>query len=62
MPDPKQTEFVQPLAYSIPAAALAIGLSRSSIYKLINRGKLEKRQIGGRVVIPAASLEQLLAA
>ena len=48
------------LAYSIKEAAQASSLSRSSIYNHIQAGKLEARRVGGRTIIPAASLMALL--
>ena len=46
---------------SIRDACSAVGIGRSTLYGLINAGKLEARALGGRTVIPAASLEQLIA-
>lgn len=50
-----------PLAYGIVDAARNLGIGRSSIYRLIADGKLEARALGGRTVIPAASLHAFLA-
>lgn len=50
-----------PLAYRVADAAKAVGLSRSRIYELIGDGTLEARKIGGCTVIPAASLQALVA-
>ncbi|TVV76028.1 helix-turn-helix domain-containing protein [Sphingomonas solaris] len=50
------------LAYSIPEAAAAISIGRSTIYLLIAEGRIETRKIGKRTVIPAASLLKLLEA
>ncbi len=46
------------LAYNIPEAASAIGVSRSTIYEMISRGELELGKIAGRSVIPAESLRE----
>lgn len=51
---------VPKLAYSVKEAVHASSLKKSTIYNYINAGKLETRRIGGRVVIPAASLLKLL--
>ena len=48
------------LAYSIKEAAHASSLGKSTIYNYIQAGKLEARRVGGRTIIPAASLLQLL--
>ncbi len=49
------------LAYGVIGAARALGIGRSSIYRLISEGKLEARALGGRTVIPAASLQAFVA-
>jgi excisionase family DNA binding protein len=49
------------LAFSVRDACAAIGIGRTKLYALIGDGKLEARALGGRTVIPAASLEQLIA-
>lgn len=49
------------LAYGIIDAARALGIGRSSIYRLIAGGQLEARALGGRTVIPAASLHAFVA-
>lgn len=49
------------LALSIRDACAAIGVGRTKLYSLINDGQLEARALGGRTVIPAESLERLVA-
>lgn len=49
------------LTYGLIDAARALGIGRSSIYRLIADGKLEARALGGRTVIPAASLQAFVA-
>lgn len=46
------------LAYSIPEAATAIGVSKSYMYTLIKEGKIPYIKIGGRKIVPKLSLEQ----
>ncbi|MGD9714037.1 MAG: helix-turn-helix domain-containing protein [Thermomicrobiales bacterium] len=48
------------LAYSIREAVHASSLSRSTIYNHIAAGRLKSKRIGGRVIIPAESLHELL--
>ena len=48
------------IAYSIREAARASSLSRSTIYNHISAGRLQARRIGGRTIIPAASLQALI--
>lgn len=49
------------LTYGLIDAARALGIGRSSIYRLIAGGQLEARALGGRTVIPAASLHAFVA-
>lgn len=50
------------LTISIPEAAKATSLSRTGLYRLINRGELEAVRVGGRTLIKAASLRRLVGA
>jgi excisionase family DNA binding protein len=63
-PQPMVRRNMQPgpskLAYSIKEAASASSLSRSSVYNHIAAGRLKAVRVGGRTVIPAASLQALL--
>ena len=49
------------LAYSINEACAATSLGRTSIYGYISSGRLRTVRVGGRIVIPADSLEALVA-
>lgn len=49
-------------AVSVEAAALFVGLSRASIYKLMDRGELPYSKLGTRRLIPKRALVELLAA
>jgi excisionase family DNA binding protein len=49
------------LALTIRDACAAIGCGRTKLYELINDGELDARALGGRTVIPAASLHKLIA-
>jgi len=49
-----------PELVSIKEASRLLGLGRSTIYKLMNEGRLETRRIGARTLIPRASIELLL--
>lgn len=48
------------LAYSIKDAATALGLSRSTLYKLISTGELRTLRIAGRRLIQAADIDAML--
>lgn len=48
------------LAYRVNDAAKIVGLSRSSIYILIAEKKLRSIVVGGRRLIPASALRELL--
>lgn len=48
------------LAYSIKEAVDATSLRRTKLYSLIKEGDLEVVRVGGRTLIPAASLRALI--
>ncbi|KAF0206510.1 MAG: hypothetical protein FD172_3944, partial [Methylocystaceae bacterium] len=48
------------LAYRISEAVLTSGLARSTLYELIASGRLKSVKIGGRRLISADSLKELL--
>ena len=50
-----------PLAYSIKDACSASSLGRTTLYSHIAAGRLKAIRVGGRTVIPADSLQALLA-
>lgn len=48
------------IAVSINDAARALGLGRTSIYSLINSGKLEARKLGRRTLVTTESIRALI--
>jgi excisionase family DNA binding protein len=48
------------LAYSVREAAEALGMAKQSVQNLINDGTLRSVKLGGRRVIPASALAELL--
>ena len=50
-----------PLLYGVMDAARALGVGRSTIYRLIADGQLEARALGGRPMIPATRLHAFVA-
>lgn len=50
------------LAYSVPDACLALGLSKQTVYDLLNSGKLRSYTEGKRRFISLKSLEDYIAA
>jgi excisionase family DNA binding protein len=48
------------LAYSIPEAAAATGLGKTTLYSLISSGTLPSCKIGKRRIIASADLDALL--
>lgn len=48
------------IAVSINDAARALGLGRTSIYSLINDGKLEARKLGRRTLVTTQSIRALI--
>jgi excisionase family DNA binding protein len=56
------TEIIShPIAFRVPAACAAAGISRTRLYQLISEGKIEAKACGGRTLILAASLHAFLA-
>lgn len=49
------------LAFTIAEACHAVGIGRSKLYELIGQGRVETRKIGSRTIIPAESLQALVA-
>lgn len=47
------------LAYSISRTAKALGVGRSTIYKLIKTGQVDALKIGTRTLITTASIARL---
>lgn len=53
---------LEPLAYSVEDACRVTSFGRTRLYQLIREGRIEARKIGGRTLIPAASLRALIEA
>ena len=56
-----QQALQKPLGYRINAAAQAIGVNRSTIYRLADEGKLKRVSLGAFSIITAESLHALVA-
>jgi hypothetical protein len=53
--------MTEPLAVSVPEAKRHLGdCSTATVYRLMDRGALEKRKLGGRTLITMASIKALL--
>ncbi|MGH9107291.1 MAG: helix-turn-helix domain-containing protein [Acidimicrobiales bacterium] len=50
----------QPRAVSVEVAARLLGLSRSSLYELLERGALRSVKVGGRRLVPVAAIDDFL--
>ena len=50
------------LTFTVPEAAVLLGISRSRAYECVRRGEIPSLTLGRRVVITHAALEQLLGA
>lgn len=50
----------QKLGYSISEAVHATSLGRSTIYAHIAAGRLKVNRVGGRTIIPASALHELI--
>lgn len=51
---------MEELAYSINRSAKALGVGRSTIYKLIKNGEIDALKIGTRTLVTTASIARLL--
>jgi excisionase family DNA binding protein len=58
--EPEEAARVERLSYSIPEAASAIGVSESTVKRLIHKGELECIKLLRRTVVPVASIAKLL--
>ena len=56
-----QTMNEGPLACTIADAAKALGVSRRTVYVLIEEGRLNMRKAGRRSLIPTADLRAIVA-
>jgi predicted DNA-binding transcriptional regulator AlpA len=53
---------MRPLAYRIGVAAQMIGISKSKMYELVNKGAIRTRKIEGATIVLRSDLEAFLAA
>ena len=51
---------MEPILTSINGAAKALDLGRTSIYKLIEEGKLDSRKLGRRRMVTLESIRRLV--
>lgn len=58
----KQEPEDEALAYSPTSTARRTGLSRQTIYREIEAGRLRAKRVRGRLVIPADALKEWLSA
>lgn len=47
--------------YTVPEAGARIGLSKNAAYEAAKRGELPTLKIGGRLFVPIAAFEKMLA-
>jgi excisionase family DNA binding protein len=67
LPVAKKTRAHRPLAFTIRPSAwrvndalLQLGISRATLYKLVNKGEIRVARIGGRTVVPDAEIRRLV--
>lgn len=51
---------MEAIAISISEAARALGVGRTSVYNLINEGRLETFKLGRRTLVKTASIRRLV--
>ena len=55
------SEPTERLTLSVPEAGRVLGISRESAYFAARSGEIPTIRIGGRILVPRAALERLLA-
>lgn len=60
IPSPPHAPSVQQVAYGIREAANVLGISRSSVYKLIKEKQLSVVKLGKRALIPIREIQALI--
>lgn len=48
------------ISYTVPEAAKSIGISTKQLYRMIARGDIEAKVLGGRKLIPAEVFNRLI--
>ena len=56
-----ETEEVQPLTYKPDVAAARLGVSRSTMDRLIANGEIRARRAGRRVLVSEPAIQEFLA-
>jgi excisionase family DNA binding protein len=52
---------VQRQTYTVPEAGARLGLSKNAAYEAAKRGELPTLKIGGRLFVPIAAFDKMLA-
>ena len=60
LPAPRDTAAVVPITHTLNDAASITGLSRSTLYRHEQAGRLRMVRVGGRTLVCAASLRALV--
>lgn len=50
-----------PLAHSVQATCIRLGVGRVTLYKLLGSGQLKSFQVGNKRLIPEAELQRFIA-
>ena len=61
MAEPAKQEIINPLVYSIIDTGRQLGLSRSAMYELMQRGEIASLKIGRRRLIEGAEIRRFIA-
>ncbi len=56
----KREELVKPLAHQVNPSSQMLGVSPSTVWKLIREEKVRAIRIGGRTLLPVTEIERLL--
>ncbi len=51
-----------PMLLPVPRAAVLLGISRASAYRLVSTGELPSKRLGGRIYVVTEELRHIVAA
>ena len=58
--DTNETPALKRKTFTVPEAAVLLGISRAKAYRCVRSGELRALQFGRRIVVPARVIEELL--
>lgn len=59
-PRPQQPPQPTPATMSVAEAAIRLGVSKMTLYRLINKGQFPAVRLGSRLVVPVVAVREML--